>query len=109
MIQIENLSKRYGELEVLNTMSLHIQKGSIFGIIGQSGAGKSTLLRCINGLETFDSGRILVDGIQISTGNDRQAREARREIGMVFQNFSLLDRLNVYDNVAFIIKVLPIF
>ena len=100
MIQIENLSKRYGELEVLNTMSLHIQKGSIFGIIGQSGAGKSTLLRCINGLETFDSGRILVDGIQISTGNDRQAREARREIGMVFQNFSLLDRLNVYDNIA---------
>ena len=104
MIQIENLSKRYGELEVLNTMSLHIQKGSIFGIIGQSGAGKSTLLRCINGLETFDSGRILVDGIQISTGNDRQAREARREIGMVFQNFSLLDRLNVYDNVAFPMK-----
>ena len=104
MIQIENLSKRYGELEVLNTMSLHIQKGSIFGIIGQSGAGKSTLLRCINGLETFDSGRIFVDGIQISTGNDRQAREARREIGMVFQNFSLLDRLNVYDNVAFPMK-----
>ena len=78
MIQIENLSKRYGELEVLNTMSLHIQKGSIFGIIGQSGAGKSTLLRCINGLETFDSGRILVDGIQVMT--DRQGKHVVRSV-----------------------------
>lgn len=104
MIRIQGLLKKYGDLIVLKDINLHIQRGAVYGIIGQSGAGKSTLLRCINGLETFDNGCILVDGTPISVGNDRLLREARREIGMVFQNFSLLDRLSVYDNVAFPMK-----
>ena len=65
MIEINNLSKNFGELNVLNQISFNIEKGEIYGIIGQSGAGKSTLLRCINGLEKFDSGSLVVDGKEI--------------------------------------------
>ena len=104
MIIIDGVSKEYGELKVLKDIHLHIQKGAICGIIGQSGAGKSTLLRCINGLEKFDSGKILIDGVDISIENERAVRNIRREIGMVFQNFSLLERLNVYENIAFPMK-----
>ena len=80
MIIIDGVSKEYGELKVLKDIHLHIQKGAICGIIGQSGAGKSTLLRCINGLEKFDSGKILIDGVEISIENERAVRNIRREI-----------------------------
>ena len=104
MIEIRNLCKSYGNLSVLHDINLKIDKGTVFGLVGRSGAGKSTLLRCINGLETFQSGEILVDGQPISTASDRSAREMRRGIGMVFQNFSLLERLTVYENVALPMK-----
>ncbi len=100
MIEIENLCKSYQDNDVLNNISLHIPRGSIFGLVGRSGAGKSTLLRCINGLEQFQSGNLIVDGIAVQNLAGNNIRQFRKEIGVIFQNFSLLQRLSVYDNIA---------
>ncbi len=99
MIQIENVSKSFGELQILRNVNLHIKKGEIFGIAGRSGAGKSTLLRCINGLEKYDNGKISVDGTDLNSLNNKQLLDFRRGIGMIFQNFALLNRKTVLDNV----------
>ena len=100
MIEIRHLCKRFGDLTVLDDVSLTIGDGEIYGIIGQSGAGKSTLLRCINGLESYQSGSITVDGLEVSALNKRELHELQKQMGMIFQNFNLLSRLNVFDNVA---------
>lgn len=100
MIQIQNVGKNFGNLEVLKDISLKIEAGDIFGIIGQSGAGKSTLLRCINGLESYNQGNILVEGKEISSLNKKDLRLMQKDMGMIFQNFNLLNRLDVYDNIA---------
>lgn len=100
MIQIKSLEKYFGDSKVLDDINLHIQKGEIYGIVGYSGAGKSTLLRCINGLETYNFGNVIVDEKEVKSLNEKQLREFRKNIGMVFQNFSLLIRKNVWKNVA---------
>lgn len=100
MITIKNVSKHFGDLEVLKDISFEIEKGDIFGIIGQSGAGKSTLLRCINGLETYQSGSIVALGQEIKDLNKKQLQSTQKEMGMIFQNFNLLNRLTVYENIA---------
>lgn len=100
MIRISNLSKSFGDLKVLDEVSLEIKEGDIYGIIGQSGAGKSTLLRCINGLEGYNGGSLKVEGKEIAELDAKQLRLMQKEMGMIFQNFNLLSRLNVYDNVA---------
>lgn len=100
MIDLVNVRKSFGDLEVLKDISLHIQEKEIYGIIGQSGAGKSTLLRCINGLETYESGTITVGGTTVDFTDKKALRELRKNMGMIFQNFNLLSRLDVYDNVA---------
>ncbi|WP_069478885.1 methionine ABC transporter ATP-binding protein [Sulfurospirillum halorespirans] len=100
MITIENLHKRYHDTEVLKNINITIDDGDIYGLIGRSGAGKSTLLRCINGLETFQSGSIVIDGVDITTLQDKSLRELRKNIGMIFQGFSLIDRKTVYENIA---------
>ena len=100
MIDLVNVQKSFGDLEVLKDINIHIEEKEIYGIIGQSGAGKSTLLRCINGLESYDSGTITVDGKQVDVSDKKALRELRRNMGMIFQNFNLLERLDVYDNVA---------
>lgn len=100
MIRIDNLYKSYKNNEVLKNVTLHIPNGCIYGLVGRSGAGKSTLLRCINGLEQFQSGELLVDGVAVKHLSDKNIREFRKEIGVIFQHFSLLERLSVYDNVA---------
>lgn len=100
MIKIQNLSKKYDNLTVLKDISLEINQGDIFGIIGQSGAGKSTLLRCINGLEPYDEGSITIEGKEIASLDKRELHRMQSRMGMIFQNFNLLNRLNVYDNVA---------
>lgn len=100
MIEIKNLVKAYGDLPVLTDVSLRIPPGMIYGIIGRSGAGKSTLLRCINGLESFQSGSVVVDGVNVQQLSDLALRKFRKEVGMIFQQFSLLSRLTVYENVA---------
>ncbi|HAK75143.1 MAG TPA: ABC transporter ATP-binding protein [Sporomusaceae bacterium] len=99
MIQIQNLYKAYNGVPVLDTINLNIRRSEIFGIVGQSGAGKSTLLRCINGLESFDNGQIVVNGTNISLLSEKELSSFRRKIGMIFQNFALLNRRTVIDNV----------
>lgn len=100
MIQIENLRKSFQNTEVLKGISLTVNDGEIYGIIGQSGAGKSTLLRCINGLESFDSGTLTVDGKSVDVKNKAELRLIQKRMGMIFQSFNLLERLDVYENVA---------
>lgn len=104
MINISKLYKSFGSLDVLKDISLSIEQGEIFGLIGKSGAGKSTLLRCINLLEDYEKGEILVDGCEIKNNSHRKIREYRKNIGMIFQHFSLLERQNVYNNIAIPMK-----
>lgn len=85
---------------MLKDVSIEIESGEIFGIIGHSGAGKSTLLRCINGLEEYQEGNVLVSDKEVKSLNEKQMRDLRKELGMIFQHFSLLERRTVFDNVA---------
>ncbi|WP_443700347.1 methionine ABC transporter ATP-binding protein, partial [Pseudomonas sp.] len=102
MIVVEGVSKTYadGQPAALDNVSLQIADGSIFGIVGRSGAGKSTLLRCLNLLERPTSGRILIDGQDLTRLTDKALRQQRQRIGMIFQGFNLLHSRNVADNVA---------
>lgn len=105
MIKIKNLSKRFGEVEVIKNVSLTIEEGRIYGIIGHSGAGKSTLLRCINGLESYEKGSINVMGKEVKDLKGIELREFRKNLGMIFQGFNLLNRKNVFDNIALPLEV----
>ena len=104
MIIAENLCKNYGDLQVLKNIHLKIEDGDIYGLVGKSGVGKSTLLRCINGLETYQSGSLQVEGEEVSKKNRKALRLFRKQIGMVFQHFSLLERKSVRDNIALPMK-----
>jgi len=104
MIKLENVCKSFDDLEVLKDISLEINDNEIYGIIGQSGAGKSTLLRCINGLEDYQSGKIFVDDVLVSNKDKKSLHLLQKNMGMIFQNFNLLERLDVYDNVALPMK-----
>ena len=111
MIQLKNVVKTFPaagknkEIIALKEVSLEIEKGDIFGIVGYSGAGKSTLLRLLNGLETPTSGTVLVDGKEISRLSERELRFARQKIGMIFQHFHLLWSRTVAENVAFPLEI----
>ncbi|AJD30319.1 methionine ABC transporter ATP-binding protein [Clostridium sporogenes] len=100
MIEISKLQKFYGDTEVLRNINVEIDKGDIYGLVGISGAGKSTLLRCINGLEFYEAGSLKVNGIEVKNLNEKKLRAFRKNIGMIFQQFSLLERKTVYENVA---------
>lgn len=100
MIKIENLKKFYGATQIIDGVSLNVEKGEIFAIVGHSGAGKSTLLRCINGLEDYQSGSLKVFDKEISALRDRELRELRRDVGMIFQHFALMARKTAFENVA---------
>lgn len=104
MIKISALKKSFNDDVILRNINLDIKKGDIYGLVGASGAGKSTLLRCINGLIEYDSGEITVDGINLNDLRDQEILDFRKDIGMVFQQFSLLDRLTVLENVALPMK-----
>ncbi|XPV76464.1 MAG: glutamine ABC transporter ATP-binding protein GlnQ [Desulfovibrio sp.] len=99
MIKIENLHKSFGDIEVLKGIDLHIQQGEVVVIIGPSGSGKSTALRCINRLEDITSGRIIVDGHDI-TDPSTDINMIRTEAGMVFQQFNLFPHMSVLENVT---------
>ena len=105
MIQIKNLTKTYGSApdapHALDDVSIDVADGDIIGIIGMSGAGKSTLVRCINLLERPDSGRILVDGQDVTGLTGAALRAYRRRVAMIFQNFGLLAQKTVLANVCF--------
>ena len=104
MIDIQDLSLTYagpqGPVHALKNINLHIQAGEVFGIIGRSGAGKSSLVRCMNLLNRPGSGKMIVNGRDLLQLSDAQLRQARQEIGMVFQHFNLLSSRTVFDNAA---------
>jgi len=108
-IEIKNLTKIFEikghTVTALSDVSLSIEKGDIFGIIGMSGAGKSTLVRTVNYLEKPTQGSILIDGVNLSTLSEKELRKKRREIGMIFQNFNLLEQKNVIDNICFPLEI----
>lgn len=104
MIKVDHLSKQYDGKTVLHDLNFQIHEGDIFGIIGRSGSGKTTLLDCISGLKDFDEGSIFIDGENIGLLNNKDARAFRKDIGFVFQNFSLLSRRNVIQNIALPLK-----
>jgi len=101
LIRIEHASKSFGSFHAVRDVSLDVGHGDIFGLIGKSGAGKSTLLRLINLLERPDAGAITVDGRELTSLSKRDLRDARANIGMIFQQFNLLQNATVFDNVAF--------
>lgn len=98
IIQIRNIHKRFGGVHALKGVSLDVKRGEVVVIIGPSGSGKSTLLRCINRLEEFDEGSIVVDGIPLDTAANINA--VRTEVGMVFQQFNLFPHLSVLENIV---------
>jgi len=103
IIHIENVHKWFGSVHALQGVNLDILKGQVVVVIGPSGSGKSTLLRCINRLEEFDEGRIVVDGIPLDSAQNINA--VRTEVGMVFQSFNLFPHLSVLDNILLAQKV----
>ena len=98
IIHVDNIYKTFGAVEALKGVSLEVNRGEVVVIIGPSGSGKSTLLRCINRLEEFDQGQIIVDGIPLDTAENINA--VRTEVGMVFQQFNLFPHLTVLKNVV---------
>lgn len=109
MIQLTDIRKTYTvgnkQVEALKGVSLNVEKGEIFGVIGFSGAGKSTLLRTINLLEKPSSGSVVVNGQNMLALNEKELRQARKKIGIIFQHFNLLSSYNVFDNVAEILRM----
>jgi len=113
MIVLENVCKEFESIReseekkfhALKDVSISIPEGSVFGIIGRSGAGKSTLIRTINLLERPTSGRVVVDGVNMTALSPNELRDARRGIGMIFQSFNLLSSHNVAENIAFPLKL----
>ena len=105
MIRLENVSKTFTdsnkEVHAVNNVSLTINDGDIFGIIGFSGAGKSTLVRCINLLERPTEGKVFVDDAEITALSGKELRKARKKIGMIFQHFNLMPSRTIFGNVAY--------
>ena len=105
IIQIEHVSKTFqtkdGTIDALKDVSLNIEAGDIYGIIGMSGAGKSTLVRCINHIEVPTSGTVVVQDKELGALSDKERRKQREHIGMIFQHFNLLMQKSVLDNVCF--------
>ncbi|ROR65344.1 methionine ABC transporter ATP-binding protein [Agrococcus jenensis] len=108
MISIEHVSRRFGDgpdaVVALDDVSIDVAKGQIFGVVGQSGAGKSTLLRTVNALERPDSGRVTVDGVDVTALSGQALRNERHKIGMVFQHFNLVGNRTVAQNVEFALE-----
>ncbi len=105
MIYLKNVNKYYGKTKVLDNISFEINNKDIFGIVGHSGAGKSTLLRCLNGLEEFDDGEINILGKNLKDLSSKDIRILRKDVSMVFQYFNLMERSNVFENIAFPLKI----
>lgn len=99
MIQLQQVTKKFGAFSAIQNVTLTIEQGEIHGLIGASGAGKSTLLRLMNLLETPDSGAVFVNSQQLTALKNRKLREARKSIGMIFQHFHLVANKTVYANV----------
>lgn len=112
IIRIQNVSKTFSgkdnQVEALKGISLDIQKGDIYGIIGMSGAGKSTLVRCLNFLERPTSGTVIIEDKDLSVLKEKELRKVRTEIAMIFQHFNLLMQRNVMDNICFPMEIIGV-
>lgn len=104
MIVIENLTKNFKNKAILKELTLTIKKGQIYGVVGTSGAGKSTLLRCLNGLEAYEGGSVKVNRREVKQLTEKEQQVFRKNIGMIFQDFTLLSRKNVFENIALPMK-----
>lgn len=105
MIIFDNVTKKYGKLAVIDKLSLQIEPGEFVSVIGASGAGKSTLIHVLIGAEKIQSGNITVDGYTVNTMKDKALQYFRRKIGVVFQDYKLLYKKNVAENVSFALEV----
>jgi len=99
MIEIKSISKYYGQIQVLKNCTTHVAKGEVVVVCGPSGSGKSTLIKCVNGLEPFQSGDVILDGISLSDPKVNLPK-LRARVGMVFQHFELFPHLRVIDNLC---------
>ena len=99
MISIHNVSKHYGSFQVLTDCSTEVKKGEVIVVCGPSGSGKSTLIKCVNGLEPFQSGNIIVDGISVGDPKTNLSK-LRSRVGMVFQHFELFPHMSITDNLS---------
>ena len=109
IIQVKDVSKTFvgkaNTVEALRGINLEIHKGEIYGVIGMSGAGKSTLVRCLNFLEKPTEGTVLVEGKDLSVLSDKELRQMRTQIAMIFQHFNLLMQRTVLDNICFPLEI----
>lgn len=110
MIQLHSVVKQFetknGILTAVDQVDIQVKKGEIHGVIGYSGAGKSTLIRCVNLLERPTSGKVIINGMDLTEASPEQLRQSRQKIGMIFQHFNLLKTATVYDNIAIPLKLL---
>ena len=109
-VDIQGLRKSYGSNEVLKGIDLQVKPGEVIAIVGKSGSGKSTLLRCINGLESFQQGRLVVQGESLQLDNPQAMRALRQQVGMIFQSFNLFPHLSVGQNIMLaprLVKQIP--
>ena len=100
ILEVKNLKKNFGTNQVLKDVSFSLEEGQVLAIIGSSGSGKTTLLRCLNFLETPDSGEIYVNGKQLLSQSEEEIRQNRLHFGLVFQNFNLFPQYTVFQNVT---------
>ena len=100
ILEVNNLKKQFGSTKVLKDVSFSLEEGQVLAIIGSSGSGKTTLLRCLNFLETPDSGQIIVNGKQLLSQSEEEIRQNRLHFGLVFQNFNLFPQYTVLQNVT---------
>ena len=106
ILQVSNIKKGFGSVDVLKGVSFSLEKGQVLTIIGSSGSGKTTLLRCLNFLEAPDEGQILVNGKVLTSGNEDEIRQNRLHFGLVFQNFNLFPQYTVTENITLAPKLL---
>ena len=100
LLEVRNIKKTFGSVQVLKDVSFSLEEGQVLAIIGSSGSGKTTLLRCLNFLETPDSGEIFVQGKQLLSQSEEEIRQNRLHFGLVFQNFNLFPQYTVFQNVT---------
>jgi len=100
VLEVKNLKKNFGSTDVLKGVSFSLEKGQVVTIIGSSGSGKTTLLRCLNFLETPDTGEFLVNGKALTSGNEEEIRQNRLHFGLVFQNFNLFPQYTALENIT---------
>ncbi len=109
MIEVKNLTKTFktekGNFKAIDNVSFSVKEGEIYGLIGLSGAGKSTLVRCLNLLEVPDDGEIWIDDVEITSLPEKELSNMRKEIGMIFQHFNLFQQKNVYENIAYALRL----